>query len=445
MESDLSNFPKLYQLKGVNTFTTPNSYFDQLESDVLNKLANNRTTIKTNLWRKYAFYVAAASIVAVVSVLGFYLFDSKQHQNELISSNTEQNHSKPKLIDNSTANYQEKLKTESSPNADQIKNEDSILNFKSHSLVLSNRNAIEMSKIQIINEKYTTVDLKEVLTPPFNKTSRNSNEQNAIVANNVNVLSSNTNFIDQHIGAYPSLAKPNESSKNRFLPTDTCVNDYFSYQLKLSESELKTYKYVWNNLQGGNSFSIHRSGKYILQYFLEDRLIGTDTMLVSIVSKPKPVLKDHYEICSHESLLLSSKTNNPNYQYRWSLSTSTKSEILLSDLEVGNYKLILDVFSCVDTVSVQTFISVNDCKLKIPNVITPNGDGFNDAFTIQGIENYPLSSLTILDRNGKILYNTLDYQNDWKADNLPAGTYFYSLKLNDSKQTEKGGILTIIR
>lgn len=76
---------------------------------------------------------------------------------------------------------------------------------------------------------------------------------------------------------------------------------------------------------------------------------------------------------------------------------------------------------------------------------TPNGDGYNDAFVIKGLEHYPGSSLTILNRNGKVVYQSADYNNDWKANNVEEGSYFYSLQLNDKNKTEKGGILSIVR
>jgi hypothetical protein len=50
-----------------------------------------------------------------------------------------------------------------------------------------------------------------------------------------------------------------------------------------------------------------------------------------------------------------------------------------------------------------------------------------------------------MDRNGKVVFQSLDYKNDWKAENTVDGTYFYSLRIKDAKNTEKGGLLTIIR
>jgi len=81
---------------------------------------------------------------------------------------------------------------------------------------------------------------------------------------------------------------------------------------------------------------------------------------------------------------------------------------------------------------------------KLPNVFTPNGDGFNDTFRAFG-DNDPTScprfvlsvAFQVIDRTGKELYrfDSREAENDiyinWNGKNnngkdLPAGTYFYS-------------------
>lgn len=83
----------------------------------------------------------------------------------------------------------------------------------------------------------------------------------------------------------------------------------------------------------------------------------------------------------------------------------------------------------------------------IPNVITPgNADGKNDTFEIRGIERFAQSSLTILNRNGDHVYVSDDYQNDWAADGLNAGSYFYVVVITDragESQTYKGWVQVV--
>jgi gliding motility-associated-like protein len=71
------------------------------------------------------------------------------------------------------------------------------------------------------------------------------------------------------------------------------------------------------------------------------------------------------------------------------------------------------------------------------NGITPNGDGVNDEWIIDGIEKYPDNKITIFNRWGATIREYEGYDNVnkvWKGTNqnnetLPDGTYFYLLKI----------------
>jgi gliding motility-associated-like protein len=86
-------------------------------------------------------------------------------------------------------------------------------------------------------------------------------------------------------------------------------------------------------------------------------------------------------------------------------------------------------------------------SLFIPEAISPNGDGLNDQFIIKGLSVYPNTSLTILGRDGVVIYMNSDYQNDWAGvpnkGNLsgrpvPSGTYYYILCPGGTKRMIKG-------
>jgi gliding motility-associated-like protein len=94
-----------------------------------------------------------------------------------------------------------------------------------------------------------------------------------------------------------------------------------------------------------------------------------------------------------------------------------------------------DAAGCSDTVS-RVFVVSN--SLKIPNSFTPNGDGFNDFFTISGLAAFPNSNLQIFNRWGTEIYQSGDYQNNWDGTNYPEGVYFYVL--NTSEKTYSGDV-----
>jgi gliding motility-associated-like protein len=71
-------------------------------------------------------------------------------------------------------------------------------------------------------------------------------------------------------------------------------------------------------------------------------------------------------------------------------------------------------------------------ELPLPNVISPNGDGVNDAWVVPE----PVSSmhLVIYNRWGQLVYESNNYQNNWSGQTLQGGkvtdgTYFYVLTM----------------
>lgn len=85
-------------------------------------------------------------------------------------------------------------------------------------------------------------------------------------------------------------------------------------------------------------------------------------------------------------------------------------------------------------------------KLEIPNVFTPNGDGYNDYFVIKGIENCDKRRLVVRNRAGNIVYRNNSYENTWDGSDCPDGTYNYMLiyRSNGIDQTLRGSV-TILR
>ena len=106
------------------------------------------------------------------------------------------------------------------------------------------------------------------------------------------------------------------------------------------------------------------------------------------------------------------------------------------------------------TATVTIVIAKDDsCKVFVPNVFTPNGDGVHDYFQIRCLYNYDNPEIQIFNRNGNLIfkkdhYGYLDFwgseelafwngrsQHKWNVvnDELPVGTYYYVLKLGDGK------------
>ncbi|TKB98153.1 T9SS type B sorting domain-containing protein [Pedobacter cryotolerans] len=70
--------------------------------------------------------------------------------------------------------------------------------------------------------------------------------------------------------------------------------------------------------------------------------------------------------------------------------------------------------------------------LRMPNVITPDGDGKNDVLKIPGLKAYPENTLSVFNRWGnEVWYSNGAYQENWSGEGLNEGTYYYKLSLKD--------------
>ena len=105
--------------------------------------------------------------------------------------------------------------------------------------------------------------------------------------------------------------------------------------------------------------------------------------------------------------------------------------------------IVQDTVGCLDTVSKN--INVFE-EVKVPNVFTPNSDGYNDYFYIKGIE-FGEWQLIIFNRWGNKVYENNHYNNTtnmWGAEGCGDGVYYYILKnATDSKQIFKGYVEVI--
>jgi len=86
-----------------------------------------------------------------------------------------------------------------------------------------------------------------------------------------------------------------------------------------------------------------------------------------------------------------------------------------------------------------------DDNIIIYNGFTPNNDGANDQWVIDGIENYPDNDVLIFNRWGDIIREIYSYDNVdsyWDGTNkenerLPDGTYYFVLQIRYDGQDKK--------
>jgi gliding motility-associated-like protein len=106
--------------------------------------------------------------------------------------------------------------------------------------------------------------------------------------------------------------------------------------------------------------------------------------------------------------------------------------------------------SLCDTATVYITVLPNRPNIFIPNGFSPDGDAYNQYWEIIDITQYPKNEIIIFNRWGNKVYETAPYQNEWqgtnvKGEDLPDGTYYYVLKLNDKNNTTYTGFVVVNR
>jgi gliding motility-associated-like protein len=88
-------------------------------------------------------------------------------------------------------------------------------------------------------------------------------------------------------------------------------------------------------------------------------------------------------------------------------------------------------------------LACGEDDLIISTTVSPNGDSYNEFFTIGGIDECGFTvELQIFNRWGAKIYENFNYQNDWNgfaskasvgsSDKVPTGTYYYIINLKNS-------------
>jgi gliding motility-associated-like protein len=95
---------------------------------------------------------------------------------------------------------------------------------------------------------------------------------------------------------------------------------------------------------------------------------------------------------------------------------------------------------------------VEDLPLKPYEAFSPNRDGNNDYWRIEGVDFYPRNVVQIFDRFNNLVFQLRNYNNEdrtWQGESnnglftgeLPEGTYFYAITLESGDKPVKGFVV----
>jgi gliding motility-associated-like protein len=422
---------KLPEQASSNSFKVPDGYFEELNERILQNTLSNPVSTPVRHISLKPLYAAAASLAALCVIAGTVVFINPAIIDNVFSKPekdtlTVQHHSSPA----SESNNQEEVNTalpgiEHPTSTHQNPNDNPALMSENAGMPQSGKSTSASNLPKNSHSNYST-------TLPNNPT---------------------TAAINNSSGEKPliSTVKPQETSTSLRKPAAFSLGeDICSEQaVELAGPAANGLYYRWSNGAKTSAITIQKSALIWLMVSLDPsfNIFTSDTIRVSIIPAPDINIPESQTICASEPLIIYA-TENPSfanlYSYEWSASPTKAGFLKLNNLVPGSYAMTLKVKGC-KTYSTKFEVVVNDCALSIPNVFTPNNDGFNDYFVIEGLGAYPGSQLRVFDRNGRTVYQTNNYQNNWDASGVETGSYFYTLRLNDAHKTERKGSITIYR
>jgi gliding motility-associated-like protein len=177
---------------------------------------------------------------------------------------------------------------------------------------------------------------------------------------------------------------------------------------------------------------------------------------VSIAVSPIPVVSAGTDLHAHKNDVITLQGSVSNAAgFIWKPATGlSNASILNPDATISNtitYTLYASDPSGLCSTQSSVTISVEDA-IVISNVLTPNGDGRNDTWSIEHIEDFPDASFMIYNRWGNIVWKHTGNTLQWNGTNyrngemLPEGTYFYIIDLKSETYPEPyTGYIQIIK
>ncbi|TXF77688.1 T9SS type B sorting domain-containing protein [Chryseobacterium sp.] len=187
------------------------------------------------------------------------------------------------------------------------------------------------------------------------------------------------------------------------------------------------FKYLWSTGETTPSISISLPGIYTVEVTTAEGCKSTASITAS-----------YYDFGEISAVTINNSsatvTITPAGNYEYSLDNSIWQ----------NSNVFENLLNQEYTVYVRTpngcFVDQQNFTIfSILNTITPNADGYNDNWYIKGIENYPGSKITVVNRQGQTVFSktiqTEKFIWDGKMNEnpLPTGSYWYVIEISDKR------------
>jgi len=256
-----------------------------------------------------------------------------------------------------------------------------------------------------------------ILNSNVNQTSLTTN-----IAGNYQVtISSNKITCSESSPLLPVIFNPMPTiSLERIVNTTLCSGQSVDLKAIVANGTVK-----WSTGETGSQISVKNPGDYTATVTSASGCADSRSINLQFFSNPVLSLPDA-TLCqfSRQQITLNAPPGFAKYEWNGKQGGDSFTTGSLGKVELK----VTDLNGCTasQTINITSFCT----SIKMGNTFTPNADGINDTWVIEGIDNS--ATVKIYNRSGSLLFNSRGYAEPWdgtyKGSKLPAGTYYYIIK-----------------
>ena len=199
--------------------------------------------------------------------------------------------------------------------------------------------------------------------------------------------------------------------------------------------------YSWQDGSTSSFYTVEDAGMYWAEVTV-GLCSNSDEIMVYYTPLPSVYLGVDTVICMDDVLDLDASVNGGSYIWQ---DGSTDANFTVD--QPGLYSVEVWADECMNSDNI--YIETIDCTITliIPNVFSPNHDGYNEYFTPVYSAGIASMSTAIYNRWGKIVYESNNPSILWNGDGLSEGTYYWIISyVGVNKQHyEKKGWVELLR
>ncbi|MBN2349504.1 MAG: gliding motility-associated C-terminal domain-containing protein [Bacteroidales bacterium] len=204
--------------------------------------------------------------------------------------------------------------------------------------------------------------------------------------------------------------------------------------------------YLWQDGSSASTYVANENGIYWVEVTNQNGCTIRDSVLLIVSPPPLIDLGGDTMLCASDELLLDA--GDIEGYFDWSNGENTRN-IIAREGDGQIWVKVTDSNGCIGNDTIQILQCTNRFDLIIPNAFTPNGDGYNDLWLINGYDNYPNLSVRIYDPWGTLVFQSENgYSKPWdgksNGKDLPVNAYYYVINPGDGSK-EIVGSITLIR